>query len=600
MDVRPRRVGLSRTQAPDQLLKMVPRQPKEKLEEDDITRPPESTDEDSDAEATQWEAELVKDSCPGLHYRSGADTASTKISKYATIGRKSAKQAAMVDIDSSPEAVSSKRRGDIPSTRFETKKQPDQSKASPVRRSARQCRDTVSEDPKSSATTSRRNSRKQQTRSRDEISDGDEPTMLNDSKRSRTYPKTTPFPESIDFPRQPKRNKTMYGAKSSQSQSRKSKETQSPTPEAESPDEASLERPIFKKLALSVSPESPKNSALGFIAPILSPPSNTPKATRFKNILGDYANSLADATADTRPTFKRYASDVDLSPNRPSNDRYKGAAKANLERIKRKRAIEEFSLPAAPVFKLPGDKADFGGESQMANDDSSALLIDDTDEPETPVKAVHISDSAAPSCPICGEVVEKSLLDNFSKGKWKGTQMPVAVQDMICRSHKMVSAKASWAENAYPTINWDVLETRLNAHRPLLSQILDGKPSYYRDILAKKIKAGQDRTLLTSKRVDLPGYYGPRGLRAIQEYVITNFGSHVRSRAARDPTISKRGYGHYVQAVLVPELAVRLIMDDMGVSVEMARTIMEESVGLGELLSEDVPDTVVTRSDDEL
>lgn len=52
------------------------------------------------------------------------------------------------------------------------------------------------------------------------------------------------------------------------------------------------------------------------------------------------------------------------------------------------------------------------------------------------------------------------------------------------------------------------------------------------------------------------------------------------------------GVSGFVQAVLVPELAEQLIMEDMKVSSERSREIITESADLGELLYPDVDDKV--------
>ena len=48
----------------------------------------------------------------------------------------------------------------------------------------------------------------------------------------------------------------------------------------------------------------------------------------------------------------------------------------------------------------------------------------------------------------------------------------------------------------------------------------------------------------------------------------------------------------YTQSVLVPELAMRLVKEDMNVSDEIARQIMRDSINIGELLNAN-PDDVV-------
>jgi len=46
----------------------------------------------------------------------------------------------------------------------------------------------------------------------------------------------------------------------------------------------------------------------------------------------------------------------------------------------------------------------------------------------------------------------------------------------------------------------------------------------------------------------------------------------------QDKLVSARGHTTYVQAVLVPELAVQLIMEDMSVNQEEARAVLMDSV----------------------
>lgn len=77
------------------------------------------------------------------------------------------------------------------------------------------------------------------------------------------------------------------------------------------------------------------------------------------------------------------------------------------------------------------------------------------------------------------------------------------------------------------------------------------------------------------------------------------FSAQLRRIAVTDRLVAARGVTGYVQTVLVPELAVRLIREDMGVGVEDARQVMRESVGIGDLLNEEVEDVVTWKEGDE-
>ena len=68
---------------------------------------------------------------------------------------------------------------------------------------------------------------------------------------------------------------------------------------------------------------------------------------------------------------------------------------------------------------------------------------------------------------------------------------------------------------------------------------------------------------------------------------MSRFASKLRRRAASDKLISSGGVSGYVQAVLVPELAVLLVMDDLNVDQDRAREVLRESSDIGNLLNEE-------------
>ncbi len=155
----------------------------------------------------------------------------------------------------------------------------------------------------------------------------------------------------------------------------------------------------------------------------------------------------------------------------------------------------------------------------------------------------------------------------------------------------------SWGWQGYPEINWEDLPTRFRKHYPDLDKILHGKSSsFYRDSFEATIKEGKSRTLGQAMTDDLqalsPGYYGARGARIMLDHIISRFAPQIRKLAVLDKTISSRGVTGYVQAVLVPELAVRLIKTDLCIDEEKARSIMKESVSLGDLLNSEDDDEI--------
>ena len=85
----------------------------------------------------------------------------------------------------------------------------------------------------------------------------------------------------------------------------------------------------------------------------------------------------------------------------------------------------------------------------------------------------------------------------------------------------------------------------------------------------------------------------------MSENIMDKFSSQLRRIAVTDRLVAARGVTGYIQIVLVPELAVRLICEDMNLGVEEARQVMRESVGLGDLLNEEVEDVVIWKEGDE-
>ncbi|KAI0394795.1 RTC4-like domain-containing protein [Xylariaceae sp. FL0594] len=243
-----------------------------------------------------------------------------------------------------------------------------------------------------------------------------------------------------------------------------------------------------------------------------------------------------------------------------------------------------------PVFRVPqlDDSYHF---------DDSAVPLDDEREVFSDHSDIHeIEQITIPRCPLCDQVVDRALLERHAaKGK-----MTINQQTTFCRLHKQQSARELAVEKGYPEIDWANFGDRCAKHQKLLRGILEGtERSHYRSIFEERVNAGKNRTLLKNKDNLTPGYYGPRGLFAMTDFILHRLAHVVRKRAVEDRLVSARSYTGFVQAVLVPELAVRLIMEDMAVAEPRAREILEETTEVGELLQEEVRDVVTARDSDD-
>ena len=80
---------------------------------------------------------------------------------------------------------------------------------------------------------------------------------------------------------------------------------------------------------------------------------------------------------------------------------------------------------------------------------------------------------------------------------------------------------------------------------------------------------------------------------------MSRFQRKIRRLAASDKVVAAAGVSGYVQMVLMPELAMLLIMDDLGIDAENARKIMAESVDIGDLLNEEEEDEITRELDED-
>lgn len=243
------------------------------------------------------------------------------------------------------------------------------------------------------------------------------------------------------------------------------------------------------------------------------------------------------------------------------------------------------------MFKNPADMDD----GALSSPEDGALDDAESELSAPPPGSDDSSPTPAPAatCPMCGEEVDPGLLRQFSRGK----RMPIQTQARFCREHRRTAALSEWSTKKYPDIDWTTLDSRLSRQRALLIDIVEKRrASPFAKQLEDNIRNGTARTLLkTENGLAVPGYYGPRGFTNISETLTRQLGSLLREKAVSEKLISARGTTTFVQTVLVPEAAVRLIMEDMAVDEDDARRIMAQSVKIGELVNEDTVQVVKER-----
>lgn len=234
------------------------------------------------------------------------------------------------------------------------------------------------------------------------------------------------------------------------------------------------------------------------------------------------------------------------------------------------------------------------------------------------------SSPGIPVCPVCEVPVDREFLEEFNSGK----RLKSRQQLRFCKAHKARSAKSEWAARGYPEIEWSKFDQRLRTYHPIIDAIVKGKrPSFYRNATEDRMNQSKFTTIKqmygdnASVEEFSPGYYGSRGARAMcvffyfpflafllfefafllvpslqvagaltfssSENLTSSFASKLRRLAASDKIIQTSGVAAYVQAVLAPELAVLLVMDDMKTDGGNARAILRDSTDIGNLLNEE-------------
>lgn len=294
--------------------------------------------------------------------------------------------------------------------------------------------------------------------------------------------------------------------------------------------------------------------------------------------------------------------------------------------------------PPRAVFKMPDFNSDSfpvgGGDGQDDSVDLTQLLSDDIDfgiDKEAEAKddgddndvSVAASDKTmeykGPAiCPLCKEPLDEAILRDllpnhyllagvsFARIAKTRSVIPLNLLKFdekvrFCQGHKQRANRLAWAARGYPAIDWDALPARIVRHEKHIHSVLVGKTesTFRAEWLAAKT---QDAV---AALITIPGYYGPRGLRVLSDTIVERHASTLRKRVVEDTLLASRGMYQFVQAVLVPELAVQLIREDMQrggagmTSEDEVRKVLVASTGLGEELAEEIHDIVEDEDEDD-
>ena len=287
--------------------------------------------------------------------------------------------------------------------------------------------------------------------------------------------------------------------------------------------------------------------------------------------------------------------------------------------------------PQGPTFKAAkgADMFAFGqAEKEVPQFQESRGAVSDSPElselsdPDSDVEEVDPNTLNLPTpkeyiphveCKGCGKRVPLLLKQEFEDKYNKGEALTYKKWSWFCDHHKREDARRIWEERGYPNIKWESFEKRLRAHYDRLLAVLEKRStSVYRDRLQKRLDSGSTRSAAaaynpgSSDDGDLeikPGYYGSKGEKLMTEHILGHFTNELRDLAVSDSLVVASGVAGgisgFVQAVLVPEVAVALVKEDMKVDEKRAREILKESLELGELLNEEAHEQVESEAEDD-
>ncbi|KAJ5219155.1 uncharacterized protein N7498_001254 [Penicillium cinerascens] len=278
-----------------------------------------------------------------------------------------------------------------------------------------------------------------------------------------------------------------------------------------------------------------------------------------------------------------------------------------------------------PAFKVPmqidvlspqkpraGDAKGSNDPVPQASNSNSSMGTSFSNDPQFMSFEDNASDSPLSSppssqgplkslCPMCKEEVDPELLMLFEAQP----KQRIREQQQFCASHQQSTAEKDWETKGYPEINWDTFDERVQKHLQDLEKLLvPDCTSYYRNILDTTLKSGQAKNFRLTLAGDgietiSCGYYGTKGAAKMLQGIVDRFSLKLRRLSSSDHIVKTAGVAGYAQSVLVPELAVRLVKEDMDVNDHAARQILRESMQLGQKLNPAADDVVPVPAESE-
>lgn len=171
-------------------------------------------------------------------------------------------------------------------------------------------------------------------------------------------------------------------------------------------------------------------------------------------------------------------------------------------------AVSRSSLTSKELVS-DDDESSLSSLSSVPSDGMPSFFADEQrDEKKNPRR-----ESEESLCPMCKAPVDPGLLQEFLRT----SNRRIREQQRFCEAHKIQTAEKEWTDRGYPKIDWEDLDQRIRGYFPDIDRLLvPNCTSFYRDILAAKLKSGKAqnfRIMMFDDDLDNMscGYYGSKG-----------------------------------------------------------------------------------------
>jgi hypothetical protein len=239
--------------------------------------------------------------------------------------------------------------------------------------------------------------------------------------------------------------------------------------------------------------------------------------------------------------------------------------------------VDRKSLISA-VFQSPDDL-------QSTPRTSPSSVKEFEEPPQFDLSKITPKSSSGRKCPFC----RKGLPNAFVE------EPPTAPRARYgyCKRHEDATTLEEGKRRGYPELfDFNIIQSRvLSVLKNIqIQQIIKGEQKS--EILQKLRTSTSNRNAATPMAMfqvfDLtqPGYYGPRGVELITRLVMERFADEIRHSTKLPEALRFcGGVMGYVSSVIVPEVGIRLIMEDKDIDWAKARQIMKESVAYGSVIN---------------